>query len=448
MELPPEVRAKVMKEIEVTESHNAEIAQRERPANQRENGSSTPTPSLQILGLSESEVADIAARTRKGAGEFGYVATDDLHSHPVNVRIYGNETLDKEFVESIGKVGILEPLIAVEFAFADEKPKFYIVSGHRRWMAAKQLGLRKVPVRDGGKLYHGDTQEERELSLERNLLEANRQRLKTPEQLSREFEERKRIHSALADIRRKKVLKQGDSGPVKEEFPERGQARDLAAKETGIWSGKTAEKMSAVVQLADAGNEVAKNILASINKGDESIHHGYKQVATFIRPRSPKPEKTSAEKMDALAGRLRKMEPPDPPTAPNKTHLTVLSEVLKNLKQVRLQLAQVKNAESPEEHEIVCQILEELNQIDWVGARGILGRTKTINYLVARKAAKQFVKNRSYGVYQTPYGSATAGSQEETVLREFKKFVAQEGWICTGGHNFVQVPARERRQKK
>jgi ParB-like chromosome segregation protein Spo0J len=64
----------------------------------------------------------------------------DLRPHPDNVRIYGvidEKTLDKEFLESVRTKGVLEPITATETG--------EIISGNRRWLAAKLTGQPIVP---------------------------------------------------------------------------------------------------------------------------------------------------------------------------------------------------------------------------------------------------------------------------------------------------------------
>src|ERR1700686_1918451 len=97
----------------LAELDNAEVVQLDRtPSNPLGNGSSTLAPSLQN------------SETPRTAPEFRYMRTNALHAHPINLRIYGNETPNKDFLKSIKDGGILEPLIVVEFAFAGEEPKF------------------------------------------------------------------------------------------------------------------------------------------------------------------------------------------------------------------------------------------------------------------------------------------------------------------------------------
>ena len=401
----------------------AEVVQLDRtPSNPLGNGGSTPAPSLQNSEILEAPPI--------APSEFRYMRTTALHAHPLNQRIYGNEPPNKDLLKSIRDVGILEPLIVVEFAFVGEEPKIYIVSGHRRWQAAQQLGLRRVPVRDGGKLYHCETQEERELSLERNLLEANRQREKTPEQRAREFEEVLRIKTALAAQRKMRMLKKG-SAPVKEIRPEReetGQARDLAAKETGDWSGKTAKKMAAIVRLADSGNQDAQAVVAAINAKTDTISNGYTKVEQLILPlaKRKRVEASAEHREENRAARLKKLVAEiQAPVPPNTTHLKIVASVLKLLKAADAELSKVTNVESIEEFEQLNQVRADAANLSGIAAQ-IVARTTNRCRHEAEVTSRKF--KGTYNGYRSP---------EE--LRHFKRFVARQGWLCTGGHQFIKV---------
>ena len=71
------------------------------------------------------------------------VLTEELKANPHNPRLlFDKEPMDV-LRSSIGKVGILVPLTV----FKGRRQDFYtILDGQRRWMCAKDLGLRKVPV--------------------------------------------------------------------------------------------------------------------------------------------------------------------------------------------------------------------------------------------------------------------------------------------------------------
>jgi hypothetical protein len=67
----------------------------------------------------------------------------------------------------------------------------------------------------------------------------------------------------------------------------RGQARDKAAEAVGM-SGRTAEKLSALVQKADAGDAKARAALDAVNEGRMSVDAAYRIAA------APKPERDAA----------------------------------------------------------------------------------------------------------------------------------------------------------
>ena len=65
------------------------------------------------------------------------IGIDQVKAHPRNVQIYG-DTADQDMIDSIRKVGILESLVVAN--------DYTIIIGHRRWAAAKELGLQLIPV--------------------------------------------------------------------------------------------------------------------------------------------------------------------------------------------------------------------------------------------------------------------------------------------------------------
>jgi len=60
------------------------------------------------------------------------VDTNSLSPHPLNAKIYGEEIIDQSLLDDIKEKGILSPIIITEDNI--------IVSGHRRWVIAKELG--------------------------------------------------------------------------------------------------------------------------------------------------------------------------------------------------------------------------------------------------------------------------------------------------------------------
>ena len=109
----------------------------------------------------------------------------ELKPHPLNIEIYGEENVDADLVKSIKLKGILEPLVI--------KEDNTILSGHRRWKAAKSLKLDKLPCRI---ITFSDPLEEMEA-----LIEFNRQRKKTVSQMMREGDKIAWIEKVLAKRR-------------------------------------------------------------------------------------------------------------------------------------------------------------------------------------------------------------------------------------------------------
>jgi len=169
--------------------------------------------------------------------------TDTLIPHPINAAIYGDGP-DAELVDSIETQGILTPLIITETGI--------ILSGHRRWAAAKKLSLPTVPV-----IISPLTDD---LDVREAVIESNRQRDKTTEQRGREYTEIKAIETERAR-RRMATSGPGVYGgkPGVENLPQAvlGKSRDIAAGKVGM-SGKTAEKAATVVKAVDTLREQGK----------------------------------------------------------------------------------------------------------------------------------------------------------------------------------------------
>ena len=211
-------------------------------------------------------------------------ATSVLRPHPDNQLIYGDQP-DPEFIRSVTDKGILEPLLVTD----DDR----IISGHRRWRAAQQVGLDQVPVSVFGS--------QDELLIREALIVANKQRTKTNEQLAREAKalldiEKERAARRQRDLAGTRPNQQPDlpakcpEGPnpedrhdhqdhqEREEDPERGDARDLVGRQLGV-SGKTVDKAVAVVGVIDhlretAQENAANELRASLN--DKSLHAAHK----------------------------------------------------------------------------------------------------------------------------------------------------------------------------
>jgi len=133
--------------------------------------------------------------------QWRYRSVERINPHPLNEKVYGKEAEDPELVKSIKKMGVLNPIVVNE--------RGEILSGTRRWLAAKKAGLTEVPVilwRGGQFLTRGCDGDERidernllrepdvaSLAGELFLIESNRHREKTKSQRAREYKELKRI---------------------------------------------------------------------------------------------------------------------------------------------------------------------------------------------------------------------------------------------------------------
>jgi ParB/RepB/Spo0J family partition protein len=155
-----------------------------------------------------------------------YLPVDELKPHPLNEKIYGND-LTADFVDAVKRNGIYQPILVT----ADK----LIISGHRRHAAAKQLKMLSLPT----VIFHSTD----ELEIRAALVEANKQRVKTNEQIGREFNVLLEVEEARSRARMEggKTVAQG----------EKGKSRDIVAKRIGDISGVSAERAGAVVEMID-----------------------------------------------------------------------------------------------------------------------------------------------------------------------------------------------------
>ena len=194
-----------------------------------------------------------------------YMNPFDLEPHEVNEDIY-RDAPDEEFIESIKRLGVLEPILAKE-ELTDGAPEIVVLSGQRRMNAARALEMDEVPV-----IIQPDELVGTDDEAIRLLILSNRQRNKTNEQRAREFDVLKEVESRLAEDRGKGGRGQAEEGKT-------GTARDIAAQAVGM-SGMTAERASVVVKAideAEAGGDEAKaaDLRRMLNR---SVSKGHKAV--------------------------------------------------------------------------------------------------------------------------------------------------------------------------
>ena len=204
-----------------------------------------------------------ASTRRSSEREFSYHKIEDLHPHPLNAQIYGEESLDHDLVESIKTNGMLQPILFARMSFNDGGSyENYIVSGHRRWLAAKKLAWEKVPTID---FTWADARSfknpQPQLLVERRLVESNRARVKTESQKDAEAAALLRIESELA----KERLKQGRQNLADPNTA--GKAVDKVAAITGE-SPETVRKRAAI---HEAGVPATERNQLSTNAAFENL---------------------------------------------------------------------------------------------------------------------------------------------------------------------------------
>ena len=175
----------------------------------------------------------------------------ELRPHPLNARIYGADETAAEFVASVRERGILVPLVI--------KADGTIISGHRRWQAARAIGMVTVPVEV---VDYADELEERQA-----IIEFNRQREKTFSQKMAEAEELKAIESEQARRRMSAAAQAQRQGMQTFADPAKGTARDKVAEMVGLGSGENYRKAAKIWAAAKQGDEKAREFVAKIDAG-------------------------------------------------------------------------------------------------------------------------------------------------------------------------------------
>lgn len=226
--------------------------------------------------MSESEQKKpevVQGRLGWEVGDVSMAAVEELSPHPKNTEIYGDAKPGEQFTESVREKGVLEPLVI--------KGDKTILSGHRRWTAAEEVGIERVPVRianfDSG--LH-----EREA-----LIEFNRQREKTPGQLTNEFEEILEIEQQRAKEKQaeyhgnqhERTSGNVSKSPNETSASEDTTARDKAAEkvDAGV-SGRTLEKGLNVKEEAESGNETAQGEWDKLLEGKTTFSEAEETVKT------------------------------------------------------------------------------------------------------------------------------------------------------------------------
>lgn len=219
-----------------------------------------------------------------------YRKTDRLKPHPLNEKVYGDGP-DAELIASVKAKGILNPIVV------DSQGR--ILSGHRRWSAAKEARLDTVPTlryyqqeryypdtaatnphyesTDGIRASELTAAEVHELAIEEFIIESNRQREKTAGQKARETAELFRIEKEMAAVRRASTLVQNVPHTVPPSQGVSGETREIVAQKTGQ-SKNTVEKQVTIVTRAENGDETAQRALKELDANKISYSAAYRMV--------------------------------------------------------------------------------------------------------------------------------------------------------------------------
>jgi hypothetical protein len=401
------------------------------------------------------------------------VPVANLKAHQLSVRVYGEPTASEDLLRSIREIGVIQPIVIDEDNF--------ILAGTSRHFAAVQAGQAEIPA----VLFQGSN-----IEREWFVLESNRQRVKLASQIVREYIERLRLESEFAKLR----MVEGGKNKGTPQLEEAGEARDKAAKAVNL-GRTTAERLAKVVSKADSGQPKARKILASVDAGELSITaafhelepqkakpadcpvchepfpslttlkkharhvHGleggslytalginhverdprYNQVSPYA-DNSAMDESHAYEQTENQAARLKQLVSEiEAPVPPNKTHLKLLATVLELLQEADATLSKVKNVESIEEYKALVLIDEARRKLS-VTEDTITKTTKNLNRHIAQLQSRGVTDSDChFSGYADRGGGPYKGCDDRECLRHFKRFVAQKGWICTGGHQFVRV---------
>lgn len=276
--------------------------------------------------------------------------TNKLHPHPLNRKVYGTLALDEKFLESIKAEGILQPILIIHLQDANFA---YILSGHRRWLAAKQLGFETVPV-----CYLDDSCSG--LLLERIVIESNRQRIKTDEQIGREYIELKRIEAVLA----KKRMAEGGKKKGKANLPDPGTSRDKAANAVGI-KPRTAEKLKELIEAVDSKDDAkqakkARDLLDAVNRKEKRIDPAWRELHS--KPPTEEAVNLAMQERQKTAQRLQGLFPKDSLARVecSATHIIVKFPMTNETGVARL--AEALTCHKLDQEEIRLQVKEKVKQ--------------------------------------------------------------------------------------
>lgn len=198
----------------------------------------------------------------------------ELIPHPLNDEIYGDRA-DVGLIESIKIKGVLHPLLIA----CDNR----IISGHRRWTAAHAIGLSNVPV-----VIFGSKDE---LDIQEAIIESNRQREKTGEQIGREYKHLKRILNER-ESRQGSNQYQAKNRASGKYFPEAPKKPTEKAADMIGASRPTASKAEQIVNVIDdlkdkGETEKADKLRGQLNQSVNGAYNKAKKEGLLNNTKEP-----------------------------------------------------------------------------------------------------------------------------------------------------------------
>jgi len=285
-----------------------------------------------------------------------------LKPHPRNEAIYGQENVSDlmALIEERGR--IVDNLVINEDNI--------IISGHRRWLAATNLGHKTVPC----EVVSFDSAED---ELE-ELIHYNAGREKTFEQRIRESITLEEVYSEKAKKRSLSNLKQNKTdtdnlttseNPSKEDAP-KGSTRDVVAKKAGLSSGKTYNRgknvILAVDNLRNSGNhDDADLLIAILNKSvsaaEDLANEDNLQKLSEDEKHNLKLGKVSVRSLLPKKQVIENKKKPSTAYASAKEHIKVMNSSIKALNRIKItESTDEQNAKIRESIESTIESLESL----------------------------------------------------------------------------------------
>ncbi len=279
-----------VQEIAVNDRNPIGLEPVDRPAAEISHAQDTQAQDEQADHLLEATSSLLIDKLEASAApakiQTGMVSVALLRPYAKNADIYEDRE-DPLFAENIRKNGVLTDLVVTEDGET--------LGGNRRLREAKRAGLKEVPV----KVVACQTEDEKML----RVLDDNVQRVKTNEEIAREYTERLQVEARAAALRKVEAGKKpkGQTKEVEKLTPpakKKGKARDEAAKALKL-SGVTADKgrkvLEAVAKVRDKGDiETADELLLKLN--DEGFHSAFERAKALklIVPAAKKGAKAKA----------------------------------------------------------------------------------------------------------------------------------------------------------